>query len=314
MIEVDNLVKDFGPIRAVDGISFQAGKGEVVGFLGPNGAGKSTTMKMITCFLTPTSGTARVKGFDIHESPVQVRESLGYLPESAPLYDDMTVTAFLKFVAQVRGFSGAEAQNRIDRVFEICQLGGVKLQSIGTLSKGFRQRVCFAQALLHDPDILILDEPTDGLDPNQKKTVRDLIKSMSQDKVIILSTHILEEVDAVCSRAIIISDGRLKADDSPSNLKKQSKLFGAVTFTLADKKMAGSEFESMIQKSVTDIESVERFAMPDSDKTRIRCYPKSKALIAPAILDFLSDKKIKVDELFVEEGRLDEVFHNITQN
>jgi ABC-2 type transport system ATP-binding protein len=304
MVEVDNLVKHYGPIQAVNGVSFQVEKGEVLGFLGPNGAGKSTTMKMITCFLTPTSGTARVKGFDIIENPMAVRQQLGYLPESAPLYEEMTVEKFLLFIANVRGFTGADAQKQVDRVYETCQIHTVAKQSIHTLSKGYRQRVCFAQALLHDPEILILDEPTDGLDPNQKQAVRDLIVSMREEKVIILSTHILEEVDAICSRAIIISQGQVKIDGTPEELKRKSSLHGAVTFSSAQN-------ENDLRSSLQNISGVQKVDFLESTK-QWRCYPEPEQNIASPVLDFLRDKNIKTEEFRVEQGRLDEVFRNIT--
>jgi ABC-2 type transport system ATP-binding protein len=216
MINVQNLVKTFGAIRAVDDISFSVERGEVLGFLGPNGAGKSTTMKMLTCFLRPDSGTATVGGCDILEDPVGVRKKIGYVPENAPLYDEMTVRTFLGFVCDVRGVEGQG--QAIDRVIEQCALTGVPNQVIGTLSKGYKRRVGLAQAFLHDPEILILDEPTDGLDPNQKHDVRDLIRAMAPEKCIVISTHILEEVDAVCTRAMIIGKGRVLADGRPEEL------------------------------------------------------------------------------------------------
>jgi ABC-2 type transport system ATP-binding protein len=221
MIQVKDLVKQFGPRRAVDGVSFGVCRGEVLGFLGPNGAGKTTTMRMITGFLPPTAGTAVVNGRDVVEDPVAARTAIGYLPENAPSYPDMTVQAFLRFMAEMRGYSGTERNRRADEAMERCLLSPVRHQTVDTLSKGYRQRTCFAQAILHDPPILILDEPTEGLDPNQKQVVRDMIRAMRQDKVIIFSTHILEEVDAVCSRAIIISKGRVVADEAPAQLKKK---------------------------------------------------------------------------------------------
>ncbi|MCB9869101.1 MAG: ATP-binding cassette domain-containing protein [Planctomycetes bacterium] len=220
MITVDNLVKQFGTIRAVDGISFKVAKGEVLGFLGPNGAGKSTTMKMLTCFLRPDSGTATLGGCDIIRDPVGVRQRIGYVPENAPLYDEMSVESFLRFMCDMRGL-GSGAGSAIERVVEQCAIGNVFHQIIATLSKGYKRRVGLAQAFLHDPEILILDEPTDGLDPNQKMDVRNLISQMAQNKCIVISTHILEEVDAVCSRAIIIARGRVLADGTPAELKSR---------------------------------------------------------------------------------------------
>jgi ABC-2 type transport system ATP-binding protein len=220
MIEVQGLVKTYGPKRAVDGVTFSVKRGDILGFLGPNGAGKSTTMKMITGFLRPDAGTAKVDGIDVTVDPVAVKRRLGYLPESAPAYPEMTVEEFLGFIADVRGFRGSDGrQAQIDRAIAQTHLAPVRKQTIETLSKGFKQRVGFAQALLHDPAVLVLDEPTDGLDPNQKNEVRALIKNMAVEKAVILSTHILEEVDAICNRVIIISQGRVVADETPAQLR-----------------------------------------------------------------------------------------------
>ena len=221
-IEVRGLDKRFGPIHAVRNVSFSVSHGEVLGFLGPNGAGKSTTMKMITGFLEPTAGTVLVNGHDVLTDPISVKASIGYLPEGAPAYAEMTVIRFLEFVAEIRGFVGAEKQQRIDKVIDLIHLDTVLNQTVDTLSKGFKRRVGVAQALLHDPDVLIMDEPTDGLDPNQKHEVRSLIKEMAANKAIVISTHILEEVDAVCSRAIIIAAGRILFDGTPAELRAQS--------------------------------------------------------------------------------------------
>ena len=219
MLEVKELRKCFGSFEAVKGISFSVAKGEVLGFLGPNGAGKSTTMRMITGFLPPTSGTASICGFDISTSPVEAKKRLGYLPEAAPSYRAMVVEEFLKFIAEIRGLRGAAGRDAVERVIEKAHLAPVAKKTIDTLSKGYRQRTCFAQAIIHDPEVLVMDEPTDGLDPNQKFAVREMIKSMSAEKAIIISTHILEEVDAVCTRAIVIADGEIKADGTPAQLK-----------------------------------------------------------------------------------------------
>jgi len=220
MIEVKGLVKTYGSKRAVDGVTFTVKRGEILGFLGPNGAGKSTTMKMITGFLQPTAGTAIIDGHDVTQDPVAVKRRVGYLPESAPAYGEMTVAEFLGFIAETRGFRSTPArQNQVDRAIGLTHLDPVRHQSIETLSKGYKQRVGFAQALLHDPAVLVLDEPTDGLDPNQKNEVRSLIKSMAAEKAVILSTHILEEVEAICTRVIIISQGRVVVDESPAQLQ-----------------------------------------------------------------------------------------------
>jgi ABC-2 type transport system ATP-binding protein len=224
MISVDHLVKDFGTRRAVDDVTFEVEKGTVLGFLGPNGAGKSTTMRMITGFIKPTSGTAVIDGHDIITSPVQARSRLGYLPESAPSYRSMTVYEFLRFMAQMRGYKGPKVLSVVEATLEKCFLGDVRNQTIDTLSKGYRQRTCFAQAILHDPPVLIMDEPTDGLDPNQKHVVREMIKEMAAEKVIILSTHVLEEVDAICNRIIIISNGKVVKDAKPSDLASEGRL------------------------------------------------------------------------------------------
>lgn len=222
MIETHSLTKRYGALTAVDGLSFTVQPGEVLGFLGPNGAGKSTTMKMITGFLTPTSGSVKVCGFNVESQPVKAKNCMGYLPEGAPNYGEMTPLQFLEFIANIRGLKGEQRKSRLDTVIGQLHLEKVLQQTIETLSKGFKRRVGLAQAILHDPQVLIMDEPTDGLDPNQKHEVRTLISSMAKDKIIVISTHILEEVDAVCNRAIIIANGRIVADDTPQNLEKKS--------------------------------------------------------------------------------------------
>jgi len=221
-VEISHLRKDFGRFTAVADLSFTVKQGEVLGFLGPNGAGKSTTMKMITGFLTPTAGTAKICGFDILSQPIDAKKKIGYLPEGAPAYPDMNPEDFLTFIAEIRGLQGDIKRKRVREVIDKVNLGNVAHQSIDTLSKGYKRRVGLAQAILHDPDVLILDEPTDGLDPNQKHEVRTLIKNMAKEKVIILSTHILEEVDAVCTRAIIIANGKIVADGTPEQLEAKS--------------------------------------------------------------------------------------------
>src|SRR6202040_4315084 len=233
MLEIRHLVKSFGPLIAVDDVSFTVPQGEGLGFLGPNGAGKSTTMKMITGFLAPTAGTAIICGDDIATKPIAAKRHIGYLPEGAPAYPDMTPASFLRFIARIRGFAGAEARRRIDLAVERTQLHGVMAQPIETLSKGFKRRVGLAQALLHDPDVLVLDEPTDGLDPNQKYEMRKIITAMRPEKAIIISTHLLEEVEAVCGRAIIIAHGRILADGSPAELAQRSRHHNAVRLGIA---------------------------------------------------------------------------------
>jgi ABC-2 type transport system ATP-binding protein len=219
MLTVNTLTKSFGVIQAVKGVSFTVEKGEVLGFLGPNGAGKSTTMRMITGFLPPTSGTAVICGHDIQTDPVAAKRCIGYLPENAPSYHTMSVTDFLTFIGRIRGFEGADLNKKVEAAIEKSRLESVRKQTIETLSKGYRQRTCFAQAILHDPQVLIMDEPTDGLDPNQKFVVRQMIKEMAADKAIIVSTHILEEVDAVCTRAIVIANGTVVANGTPAELR-----------------------------------------------------------------------------------------------
>lgn len=221
MIKVDNLRRTFGPIVAVDSISFEVEKGEVLGFLGPNGAGKTTAMRMLACFLEPDSGTASVCGHDIIKDPVSVRKCMGYLAESAPSYGEMTVAGFLNFICDARNISSKDKKKALDRVVPMCSIEKVYHQTIDTLSKGYRRRVGLAQALIHDPEVLILDEPTDGLDPNQKHEVRQLIGQMAKDKCIIISTHILEEVEALCSRSLIISSGNILVDSTPAKLKAE---------------------------------------------------------------------------------------------
>jgi ABC-2 type transport system ATP-binding protein len=218
MIKIENLVKAFGAKRAVDGISFNVERGEVVGFLGPNGSGKSTTMRMITGYYPPTSGRVSVGGHDVIESPLQAKRLIGYLPENAAAYTDMTVRGFLEFAAELRGLSGGARRKAVARAVERCFLASVLHQSIDTLSKGYKHRTCLAQALIHDPEVLVLDEPTDGLDPNQKHEIRNLIKELGRTKAVVFSTHILEEVDAACTRAIIIDRGRIVAQGTPDEL------------------------------------------------------------------------------------------------
>jgi ABC-2 type transport system ATP-binding protein len=228
LIEIEGLTKRFGGFTAVEGVSFSVARGEVVGFLGPNGAGKSTTMRMLAGFITPSAGTARLCGEDVTTRPVAARRHLGYLPEGAPCYPEMSVTAFLGFCARVRGYGGAELRERVARAMAATQLEGVRLQPIETLSKGFKRRVGLASALLHDPPVLVMDEPTDGLDPNQKHEVRSLIQRMAPEKAIIISTHILEEVSAVCTRAIVIARGRIVVDETPAALLARGASLDAV--------------------------------------------------------------------------------------
>ena len=308
MIELDGLTKRFGELVAVDNLSLTVGGGEVLGFLGPNGAGKSTAMKMISGYLAPTAGTARVCGFDVTQSPVDVKARIGYLPEGAPTYGDMTPASFLNFIAEVRGFDGDERRRRVDEVVEKVELGRVLHQTIETLSKGFKRRVGLAQALLHDPEVLILDEPTDGLDPNQKHHVRTLIRQMAKDKAIVISTHILEEVEAICTRAVIIARGRILADGTPEQLLAQAPNHNAVVLKVSIDRAAS------IQAAVEGLGRVARVdSLGQADGwAKLRALPKSGQAIALDIGLLVRDKGIQVDELYVERGALDDVFRSIT--
>lgn len=307
MIEVRHLGKRFGPIVAVDDVSFTVGRGEVLGFLGPNGAGKSTTMKMITGFLAPTSGTAIVCGADVIAAPIQVKRRIGYLPEGAPAYPDMTPAGFLSFIAHIRGFSGAEARRRTAAVVERVEIGEVLFQPIETLSKGFKRRVGLAQALLHDPEVLILDEPTDGLDPNQKHEVRRLIAEMAPEKAIVISTHILEEVDAVCSRAMIIARGKLLADGAPGALEQRSRHCNAVRLTLA------GEAESAAAEALRALPRVEAVeAVEDGEGHGLMVFPHNAQPILADVSELLRSHRWEPMAIRVERGRLDDVFRDIT--
>ena len=302
MIEIDHLSKTFGPIVAVDDVTFSVEKGEVLGFLGPNGAGKSTTMKMITGFLPPTSGTATVAGFDVRRAPLEVKRRVGYLPEGAPMWPDMTPIAFLEFIARVRGLKGEDAQAHIDAAIGKTQLSNVLHQPIETLSKGFKRRLGLAQALLHDPEVLILDEPTDGLDPNQKHEVRELIRSMAGTKAIVISTHILEEVEAACSRAIIIASGRIVADETPAALAARSPRHNGITLRTRTPDRAKS-----VLSSVGEIDGIS-----SSGDGELFIRSKNGTSIIGQVSSALRENDIDVDEITVERGKLDEVFRQIT--
>ena len=309
MIVVDALSKQFGQFQAVDEISFEVQRGEVVGFLGPNGAGKSTTMKMLTCYLPPTSGNAEVNGFSINSQRLQVQEQIGYLPESAPSYNEMQVEEFLSFIGEVRGYTGAELRRRVGRVLELTSLQEARKQIIDTLSKGFRQRTCLAQALIHDPPVLILDEPTDGLDPNQKHEVRELIRRMSEERTILVSTHILEEVEAVCTRALIISEGRLVGLGTPDELLSQSIYRNAITLSVS-----GVNAETLLEdlNGLEQVYSVERLDDMPNGAITVRVFPKDRESISSELEKFLKKKKMSIEQFFVERGRLDEVFRKLT--
>jgi ABC-2 type transport system ATP-binding protein len=299
MIRIDNLVKSFGTKRAVDGISFTVERGEVLGFLGPNGAGKSTTMRMITGFMPPTEGKVSIGGYDVAESPIEAKRLIGYLPENAASYPDMTVQGFLRFAAELRGLAGSARRKAIGRVVDLCFLDSVLHQSIDTLSKGYKHRTCLAQALIHDPDVLIMDEPTDGLDPNQKHEVRTLLRELGRNKAIVFSTHILEEVDAACTRAIIIDRGRIVANGTPEELRAMSELAGAVT----------------VQARGATAERLSELGRVEKLNGAFRVYPKDKvrmAQLAQEVVEMVNLHGWKVEGMYVERGELDEVFRRIT--
>jgi ABC-2 type transport system ATP-binding protein len=303
MIEAIALRKRYGPLTAVDGISFKVEPGEVLGFLGPNGAGKSTTMKMIAGFLAPTAGTARVCGHDVLDDSLAARRALGYLPEGAPGYGEMTPAGFLAFVADLRGLRGEPRKQRLGFVRARLQLEGVWEQAIETLSKGYRRRVGLAAAILHDPSALILDEPTDGLDPNQKHEVRGLIAELATNRTLLLSTHILEEVEAVCTRAIIIAGGRILADATPAALLARSRYHNAVSVQATDSIAALAALDGM--PGVSGFEQDEREA-------RLYVFPQGNARLADAVADRLRQRGVAFAGLRQEHGRLDEVFRRIT--
>lgn len=309
MIRVQALSKNFNNFQAVDQVSFEVQRGEVLGFLGPNGAGKSTTMKMLTCFIPPSSGTADICGFSILDNPLQVRAQIGYLPESAPSYDEMLVGEFLRFVGEIRGYSGKELQRRVSVVIEMTALGDVKDQMIVTLSKGFRQRTSLAQALIHDPPVLILDEPTDGLDPNQKHEVRSLIKDMSVERTILISTHILEEVESVCTRAMIISAGKVVGYGTPDELMSQSLYRNSVTVSVnaADPTQLLKDFNEL-----DFIYSVERVSEKRDGVITMRLYPQKKESIALQVEKYIFAQNMPIENFNVDRGRLDEVFRELT--
>jgi ABC-2 type transport system ATP-binding protein len=301
MIEAKSLTKRYGHLTAVDQLSFTVEPGQVLGFLGPNGAGKSTTMKMLTGFLAPTSGSARVNGHDVVRDSLAARQCIGYLPEGAPSYGEMTVGQFLDFVARARGIDVQAISSARSAVVDQLNLHGVLHQPIETLSKGFRRRVGLAQAIIHDPGVLILDEPTDGLDPNQKHEVRRLISEMSSDKIIIISTHILEEVQALCNRVMIIAHGRLLADDTPAGLIAQSRYHGAVTLVADDARKIASVLSELPQVARAELQEGE-----------LTVFPAAPGLFE-AVSAAVTEHGWKVSELRFEAGRLAEVFRMITR-
>ncbi|MCP1602152.1 ABC transporter ATP-binding protein [Pseudomonas citronellolis] len=303
MIEISRLTKRFAQHTAVDDLSFSVQPGEVLGFLGPNGAGKSTTMKMLTGFLAPTSGTASIHGFDIQTQTLQAQRLIGYLPEGAPCYGDMRVRGFLEFIAEVRGYRGAQKRERVARVVEQLELESVREQSIETLSKGFKRRVGVAQAIIHDPRVLILDEPTDGLDPNQKHQVRELIRGLARDRIVIISTHILEEVTAVCTRAVVIANGRLLADGTPFELESRSRYHQAVTL------VADGELDRDALAALPGVAALEENPLEHS----LTLLARPGEVIFPQVNALIAERGWRIRELDVERGRLDEVFRSLTR-
>ncbi|MBT8048640.1 MAG: ABC transporter ATP-binding protein [Xanthomonadales bacterium] len=301
-IEAKSLCKNYGSLVAVDNLSFDVGAGEVLGFLGPNGAGKSTTMKMLTGFLAPTSGTAEINGHDIVNDSLAARRCIGYLPEGAPSYGEMTVRRFLEFIARSRGFEGKEAVRAAGFAIERLNLKRVPEQTVETLSKGFKRRVGLAQAIIHDPSVLILDEPTDGLDPNQKHEVRHLIREMSSEKIIVISTHLLEEVHALCNRAMIISDGRMLVDDTPAGLIARSRYHDAVTLVIEQPERVASVLSELPEARKVELREGE-----------LTVFPAEGCKLFQVISDAVREHDWSVSELRLEAGRLDEVFRQVTQ-
>ena len=308
LIEVESLSKRFGSIVAVDDVTFSVPRGVVMGFLGPNGAGKSTTMRVITGYLPPTAGTARVLGHDIQKEPVEVKKRIGFLPEGAPLYGDMTVMSLLEFIAEIRQLHGAKAKQRIMYSIERMGLQQVLYQRIETLSKGFKRRVGFAQAILHDPDVLILDEPTDGLDPNQKHHVRELIRELGKTKAIIISTHILEEVDAVCDRAVIIDRGRVVSNGTPTELHARSRLHNSVVIRV---RADAAPKAVKLLRGLSNVIGVET-GTAHNGRVSLSVVPREGKFIADEVGMAIRQNSIEVDEIHTEVGKLDEVFRQLT--
>ena len=308
LIKTERLIKRFGEITTVNGISLTVERGEVLGFLGPNGAGKSTTMKMITGFLEPDEGRVLISGTNMHDHPLEAKRRIGYLPEGAPSYGDMTPRTFLKFIAEVRGFDGADRDRKVDEAGDKTGLHGVMEQRIETLSKGYRRRVGLAQAILHDPEILILDEPTDGLDPNQKYHVRSLIQEMAANKAIVVSTHILEEVEAVCSRAVIIDRGRIVADGTAEELQKRLPYHNSVTVQVPADAFQSAQSALRGLANVGGVEEVARA----NGHVQLRALSTGHKEIVADVASALRERAISVDQIYVERGRLDDVFREIT--
>lgn len=308
MIEVVEISRNFGKFQAVSNVSFQVQKSEVLGFLGPNGAGKSTTMKMLTGYLQPSSGDALICGHSVTKQSLKARAKIGYLPESAPSYGEMQVEEFLRFAGKVRGLTGEKLNSQIEKVLEDTSLQTVRKQLIETLSKGYRQRTCLAQSLLHDPPVLLLDEPTDGLDPNQKYEVRKLISQLKEDRTILVSTHILEEVEAICTRAIILSEGKIVGDGTPEELLSKSVYHNAINLKISVKP------NQNVQQILLGIPSVERVEIQSSNYQTLSfvVLAKQGQPILEEVKERLDQQNVKIVEMYVEKGRLDEVFRQMT--
>jgi ABC-2 type transport system ATP-binding protein len=306
MIDCKGLIKQYGPLRAVDNLSFRVEPGEVLGFLGPNGAGKSTTMRIIAGFVAPTAGSVEVCGYDVESQALEAKARIGYLPEGAPTYPEMTPLSFLKFVAELRGLNGQRRASRLDEVIGLLHLESVLDQSIETLSKGYKRRVGLAQAILNDPEVLILDEPTDGLDPNQKFDVRQLIRAMAANKIVVISTHVLEEVDAVCNRAMIIAHGKILADDTPAGLEARSRFHNAVTIRLRDASRIGA-----VNAAIAALGEVAETEL-DADAGQLTAFPAPGQHPLTAISRLATAQGWDLSELHLESGRLDEVFRTVT--
>ena len=304
LVSINDLSKKFGSLKAVDGISFSVAKGEVLGFLGPNGAGKTTTMRMIMGYFPPTSGRVEVCGLNVQEKSMQLRSKIGYLPEGGPLYGDMTAQSFLDFIGRIRGLSGVALRSRMDFVVEALHLGDVLKQNIDTLSKGYKRRVALAQAIIHDPEVLVLDEPTDGLDPNQKHDVRELIKSMAKDKAIIISTHILEEVGAICARTVIISRGKLVATGSPDDIMLRASGHNSVVVKLRN------EPADKVLGEILAIQNVSKVKV--DGKRTIIVFSKNGKDVLGEVSDVLYKHKRQIEEIFVQKGVLEQAFRELT--
>jgi len=305
VIKADQLSRNYGSIRAVEQVSFEVKRGDVLGFLGPNGAGKSTTMKMLTGFLPPASGAASIDGHDIQQSPLEAKKRLGYLPENGPLYQEMTVVEFLRFAAEIRGLFGSDGRDALAKVIASCHLEQVRNQTIETLSKGYRQRVGMAQALIHNPPYLIMDEPTDGLDPNQKQAVRKLIASMGEEKAIILSTHILEEVQAMCNRIIIIAQGRILVDDTPEGLLQRHPDYNVVKLSLNGNDRAA------IRQTIENLDSVQQVSEADDG---LLIKPKTGQDLRETLWQAARQQNWSLSHMELVPVRLEEVFRDLTQS